>query len=149
MAGFMPDTNCLVAVVSVWHEHHAPAITEFRRGLGGGEPLLLAGPSLVETYSVLTRLPKRVRVSPPEALALLEANFLTVGTLIALGAEAYAAVVREAATDGVAGGRIYNMEIASCALRAGAATLLTVNEVHFREFARWGLRIVVPQVDRR
>ncbi len=41
--------------------------------------MLLPAPALVEAYAVLTRLPPPHRLSVPDALALLEANFIRAG----------------------------------------------------------------------
>jgi predicted nucleic acid-binding protein len=46
--GFLPDTDVIVATVSRWHSHHAAAVTELNRRLDGGEPMLLAAPTLVD-----------------------------------------------------------------------------------------------------
>ena len=34
MAGFLPDTSCLVAAVCAWHEHHHRAGEELERAMG-------------------------------------------------------------------------------------------------------------------
>src|SRR5438094_340340 len=48
MAGFMPDSNCIVAIISREHEHHPRAAAELNRRLSRGEDLLLAAHSLAE-----------------------------------------------------------------------------------------------------
>lgn len=40
-----------------------------------GEAMIAAGPALVETYAVLTRLPSPHRLAPADAHRLLQANF--------------------------------------------------------------------------
>jgi hypothetical protein len=76
----------MVAAVCAWHEHHAPAAAELNRRLGCKEPMIVAAPALVEAYAVLTRLPSPHRLSAADALAVLEANFLRSGRLMALDA---------------------------------------------------------------
>ncbi len=134
----------MVAVVCAWHEHHERAAQELERRLGQGEPMIVAAPSLVETYAVLTRLPPPHRLSPADALALVEANFMSA-EVVALDTDSYRTLLRQTPGEGVSGGRVYDMVIATCALKATASVLLTFNADHFMPFSTQGLRIVVPQ----
>jgi predicted nucleic acid-binding protein len=110
----------MVAALCAWHEHHERAAAELNRRLRR-ERMLLAAPALVETYAVLTRLPPPHRLSPTDALNLVEATFLDGGQIIALDGAAYRALLRRAPQGGIAGGRIYDVVIAHCALKAKAA----------------------------
>lgn len=127
-----------------WHTHHDPARAEIEHRLHDAETLLVAAPALVETYSVLTRLPPPHRLSAADALTLLEANFMSQGKIVALEAKSYRALLRKAPRQGIAGGRTYDAIIAECARRAKATTLLTFNVSHFMPLAGTGLEIVVP-----
>ena len=144
MPPFLPDTSCMVAAMCAWHEHHDQAREEIERRLQDAETLLVAAPALVETYSVLTRLPPPHRLSAPDALTLLEANFMSTGKIIALDARSYRALLRRAPRNGIAGGRTYDAIIAECARKVKGTTLLTFNLSHFIPFARIGLEIVMP-----
>ena len=134
----------MVAATCGWHEHHDRAREEIERRLRDAETLLVAAPALVETYSVLTRLPPPHRLSPADALTLLEENFMSTGKIVALNARSYRALLRRAPRNGVAGGRTYDAIIAECARRAKDTTLLTFNISHFLPFAGRGLEIVMP-----
>lgn len=131
MAIFTLDTNCMVAAVCTWHEHHAAALAEIEARLNRGERLAVAAPVLVETYAVLTRLPPPHRLAPSTAWTLLEANFIADVTIVALSGAAYRRLLRELATAGGAGGRTYDAVIGECARHAGAGALLTFNRRHF------------------
>jgi hypothetical protein len=37
MPRFLPDTNCVVAALLAWHEHHERAVREIERRLDAGE----------------------------------------------------------------------------------------------------------------
>jgi predicted nucleic acid-binding protein len=135
----------MIAAVCGWHEHHAAATREFQRRLEVGEVLVVAAPAVVETYSVLTRIPSPYRLSPADALALLEASFLGDGMeLVALDTARYAALLRGAPERGIAGGRTYDAVIVACAESAGVDVILTYNERQFRALASQGTEIVVP-----
>jgi predicted nucleic acid-binding protein len=107
--------------------------------------MLMAAPALVETYSALTRMPAPYRLSGRECLAIIDRDFIANATIIALDVEAYVAMLQQAATDRVAGGRIYDAVIAACAMSGGADTLLTFNERDFLPFASQSMAIIVPQ----
>jgi predicted nucleic acid-binding protein len=109
----------MVPAVCSWHEHHDAASGEIDRRLLRGERMHVAGPGLVEAYAVLTRLPPPYRVSPSDALALLEASFMTPARSVTLDARAYLRLLRGAPSEGIAGGRAYDGVIAACARAAG------------------------------
>ena len=134
----------MLAAVCAWHAEHQASLREITRRLTRGERLVVATAALVETYSVLTRLPSPHRLSAADALALVEANFMTHVKLVALPARSYASLLRNAPRLGITGGRTYDAVIAQCALQAGAQTLLTLNPAHFREWGNERLKIVVP-----
>jgi predicted nucleic acid-binding protein len=136
----------MLALVCGWHPDHERSSKEIRARISRGETLIIAAPALVESYSVLTRLPAPYRTSAADAVFLLEMNFVEQARLVSLKAEDYVSLLRSAPTGGVEGGRIYDAVIFDCALRAGAAVLLTLNERHFRPFQSTSLKVVVPGV---
>jgi predicted nucleic acid-binding protein len=142
--GFLPDTSCMVAAVCMWHEHHHAARSELSRRLADEESMLLAGPALVESYAVLTRLPPPHRVSVRDAHRLIEASFVENGKVVALDGRAYRSLLAAMAAEGIAGGRAYDAVIAQCALQERGVTLLTFNVADFAPFASRGLGVVVP-----
>ena len=103
-----------------------------------------AAHALAESYAVLTRLPAPHRLSPADALALLEANFLEAALIVALDGDGYRALLRRAGKEGVSGGRTYDAVIAECAVKARAAVLLTFNAQHFEGLDAAGIRVIVP-----
>ncbi len=139
----MLDTSVMVAAVCGWHEHHTEAAADIEERLDRSDVLTVAGPALIEAYSVLTRLPPPHRLSPTNAHALLDANFLATEPIV-LGAGGYRQLLLEATTSGIAGGQIYDAVIAACAMTAGIDTLVTLNARHFNRFAGPTLEIAVP-----
>lgn len=144
MGSFLPDTSVMVATVCAWHEHHERVITEMERRLAEREPLVIATPTLIEAYAVLTRLPPPHRLSPGDAIALIETSFLTGGTLVGLDNKAFRPLLREAADHDIAGGRTYDWVIAACAKAARVKTLLTFNARDFVSFRLDGIDIHTP-----
>jgi predicted nucleic acid-binding protein len=146
MASFLPDTSCMVAAVCAWHEHHERATRAIEDRLKQRHKMIVAAAALVEAYSVLTRLPSPHRLSPSDALNVLEANFVSSAKLMALGASGYRSLLHGAPEGGISGGRIYDAVIACSARRAKVQALLTFNEAHFASFEDDDLQIIVPQV---
>lgn len=144
MPSFLPDTSCMVPAVSAWHVHHERAANEIERRLNRGETMVLAAPALVESYSVLSRLPPPHRLSAADALTILETTFMSAAEIVAIDGAVYHALLRRAPADGVVGGHIYDTIIVACARAANVATLLTFNERHFRPLGGHGLDVVVP-----
>jgi predicted nucleic acid-binding protein len=144
MGSFLPDTSVMVATVCTWHEHHERAITEMERRLAERESLVIATPTLIEAYAVLTRLPPPHRLSPQDAIALIETSFLNAGTLVALDNKVFRPLLREAADHDIAGGRTYDWVIAACARAARVKTLLTFNTRDFLSFRLDGIDIRTP-----
>ena len=106
--------------------------------------MIVAGPTLIEAYSVLTRFPAPHRIAPADARKLLEENFLRSVKVVALGAAAYGVLLRGAPDANISGGHAYDAVIAACARKARVNVLLTFNEKHFAPFAGDDLEIIVP-----
>ena len=108
-ATFFVDTSCIIAAVCGWHTHHPQAAAEIERRLGGRERLATAAHALAEAYAVLTRMPAPHRLSPADALTLLDGNFIDGARVIALDSEGYRSLLKRAAREGLSGGRIYDV----------------------------------------
>ena len=83
-----------------------------------GREVALCGHSLVETYSVLTRLPADLRLAPGDAARLIEARFAAP---LLLGPETSAALPDVLSRLGVAGGATYDALIALAAVENDVA----------------------------
>jgi len=98
----------------------------------------------LEFYSVATRLPPEFRVSPADALTLLEEEVFGRMAVHDLPAGNRLPMLRAAAHDVVAGGRIYDVHIADVARAAGARVVVTDNRRHFVSALRYDLRVETP-----
>lgn len=110
------DTSVVVAGFASWHAGH-----------GSAAGLLARGPRvpahvLVETYSVLTRLPPPHRAPSDIVTAFLAQRFRQAP--LTLAPRAWLRLLDQAAELGVTGGAVYDALIAATARQAGA-TLLT------------------------
>ncbi len=89
------------------HEAHGATLAARR-----GRRLGLAGHAWFETYSVLTRLPGRLRRSPADAIRLLTSNFPASGFL---GEAEAADLGPELARLGISGGAVYDALVGAVA----------------------------------
>jgi predicted nucleic acid-binding protein len=145
MPSFLPDTSCIVAAVCGWHVDHPRASREIKRRLGDGETLILAAPTLVEAYAVLSRLPPPRRLSPAEGWTLVRASFIDhCAGVVALDSEALRRLLDDNAARGMAGGGIYDAHIVACALKARVDAILTFNARQFRLVSPAYVQVIVP-----
>ena len=125
------DTSVLVAAFASWHEQHEVARRAVRAGVGA------VGHVLVETYSVLTRLPEPHR-APPE----LARDFLLAavkGDPLQLDAAAARALPGRLHECGVTGGATFDGLIALTAA-AHDATLVSLDQRAADTYRRCGVR---------
>jgi len=143
----MLDTTCLVAAALPQHEHHAVTLADLSRRRADRHVFVISAHALAEAYAVLTRLPPPHRVSPADALAVLDRNWASLEIVALTGAECWR-VLREHAASGVGGGRIYDGQIAACARKAKADEILTWNVRHFDRAAVPAVAPVKPGSER-
>jgi predicted nucleic acid-binding protein len=98
----------------------------------------------LEFYSVATRLPPEFRVSPADAITLLDEEVFARMAVQDLPAPHRLAMLRAASHDAVAGGRIYDSHIAEVARFSGARVIVTDNRRHFISALRYDLRVETP-----
>lgn len=104
------DTSVAVPLLVQTHAAHDRVAAWAR-----GRDLALVGHALVETYSVLTRLPAGIRLEPDDAAAVIDANFTVMEATAHQGADAH----RRLAVAGIAGGASYDGIVALAAADAG------------------------------
>jgi predicted nucleic acid-binding protein len=98
----------------------------------------------LECFSVATRLPPEFRLSPVDALRLLEEEVFGRMAVHDLPSEDRVGFLKAAARDGTAGGRIYDAHIAEVARAARATVIVTDNRRHFVAALRHGIRVETP-----
>ena len=98
----------------------------------------------LEFFSVSTRLPPEFRLTPADAAHLLEAEVFGRMTVHDLPAADRVPMMRAAAREGTAGGRVYDAHIAEVARAAGAVVIVTDNRRHFMAALKSGIRVETP-----
>jgi predicted nucleic acid-binding protein len=98
----------------------------------------------LEFFSVATRLPPEFRLVPTDAVRLLEEEVFARMAVHDLPGSGRIPMLRAAAGDAVAGGRIYDAHIAEVARAVGAEVVVTDNRRHFLTALRYGMRVDTP-----
>jgi predicted nucleic acid-binding protein len=98
----------------------------------------------LEFFSVATRLPPEYRLAPTEAVTLLEHEVFPRIVVHDLPAADRLGMLRAAAHDAIAGGRIYDAHIAEVARAVRASVIVTDNRRHFLSALRYDVRVETP-----
>jgi predicted nucleic acid-binding protein len=106
------DTSVVVAAFASWHEGHRSATEVMAR-----KPRVPAQ-VLVETYSVLTRLPPPHRAPADVVVAFLRDRFTEAP--LTLPPAAYSTLLARAAAAGIVGGSFYDAVVAATAAESRA-----------------------------
>lgn len=101
------DTSISIPFVVSDHEHHEQVFTTLSR-----RHLALAGHAAFETYSVLTRLPPPVRLTPSAAEQVVRENF---DTTCFLSAERTRELLHSLPSLDIAGGSAYDALVGAAA----------------------------------
>ena len=125
------DTSVLVPVFYGDHVHHAASLALFtsfgKKAAGCGAH------SLVEVYSVMTRMPGKHRISGEQGMLFIN-DIRERLTIVGLTPDEHLAMLQTNASLGIVGGAIYDALLAACALKSGAEKLFTWNLRHYGLF---------------
>ena len=144
MTAFL-DTSVILAGLIDFGPQSGPAQSIMHAVVEGRLPKVsTAWHCCLEFYSVATRLPPEFRLAPADAIRLLEENVFAAMTVHELPAGERLALLRSAANDKIAGGRVYDAHIAEVARAAGASVIVTDNRRHFLSALRYDMRVETP-----
>jgi len=96
----------------------------------------------LEFYAVSTRLPEEVRLRPADAWRLIEEEILSRFVVRQVPDDRQQSFLRNAAEDGLVGGRIYDAHIAEIAIVSRVTVLVTDNLRHFGGLRRHGVAVM-------
>lgn len=136
------DTSVIVAALQEWHTDHPRCLAALDEALAA-PPVVVPVAALVESYSVLTRLPPPHRLRAADAWRLLAETFRDAADLAPAPVDTWG-FLSNLAVAGVTGGAVYDAVILDSAVAAGAERILTLNLRHFDRLAPEGLEVVAP-----
>jgi predicted nucleic acid-binding protein len=139
------DTSVLVASIVSSHTRHARALLWLKRARAGKVEMLVSTHSIAELYAVLTALPVTPRIPPGLAARLIADDVERNGTIVALSASDYRAVLTRMVDVGLTGGAIYDALILRAAEKSKVEKLLTLNPEDFkRAWPECADRVIAP-----
>lgn len=106
------DTSVAIPLLVQTHQAHAAVVRWW-----GGRELALTGHALVETYSVLTRLPGDLRLAATDAARLIGDRFAAP---LVLSPDQSAQIPGTLSKLGIAGGAVYDALVALAAVEHAA-----------------------------
>lgn len=124
------DTSVVVPLLARWHEAHALVTAAVRRDDR------VAGHVLLESYSVLTRLPPPLRADPSDVATALAARFPE--TPLSASPEALRQLPSRLAELGVVGGAVYDALVA-LTVREHDGVLLTLDARAAQTYRKLGI----------
>jgi predicted nucleic acid-binding protein len=138
------DTSVLLAGMIDFGPQSAPAQSLLHAVIEGRVQAATAWHCCLEFFSVATRLPPEFRLAPDDAVTLLEQEVFARMPVHDLPAADRVAMLRAAAHDAIAGGRIYDAHIAEVARAVRASVIVTDNRRHFLSALRYDVRVETP-----
>ena|ERR1700733_4754075 len=138
------DSSYLVPLVSDWHAHHIRTLRSYENLRHQHAQIILPVHTILESYSVLTRLPAPYRLRPDIARATIYETFSHTAVVVGVKASGIWECMEGLSLLGLGGGRVYDALIAWCAADAGATVLLTWNQKHFAAVAPPDLEVREP-----
>ena len=136
MTALALDTSVAIPLLIATHRAHATVSRWWN-----GRDVALSGHAVAETYSVLTRLPGDLRLTPADAARLLGERF---GEPLLLGPDVAGRLPEVLARLGIAGGAVYDALVALAALEHGA-DLATRDARAKSTYDTVGVRVIVAE----
>lgn len=131
-------------LLSKGSSQHATTSACYHRHRVDGAEFILADHAVIESFSVLSRIPAPFGLPPSEAERFLR-EYFAEATIASLEPGYAWNVIRHTLDRGYWGGRVHDAEIAMASYEAGARLLLTWNLRDFVTVAPVGLEVRKPE----
>ena len=138
------DSSYLIALLSSWHAQHPRTLGSYQHWSDRDAQIILPAHTILECYSVLTRLPAPYRLPPDIVVQAMQENFSHTALVVGVKASEIWERIDSFSRLRLGGGQVYDALIAWCAADAGATILLTWNLKHFAAIAPPGLEVREP-----
>ena len=136
------DTSVLVAAFVNAHPRHANCLPWLQKVKKKEIEGIISVHSLIETYSILTKLPLSPRINPALALNLIKENILEDFELVTYGKKDYINLLDELSHGNIADGASYDGLILNAAKKVTADKILTLNVNDFIRVCPQLVRII-------
>ena len=137
------DSSVLVELFARQSPRHAATIATCESLRTQGTEFVLSEHTILEAFSVLSRSPQPIGMSPEHAFHALQDGFGHAMITPMRSGLAWE-TIRHTLARGHWGGRVYDAVIALSVFEAGASVILTWNPRHFLSIAPSGLEVREP-----
>jgi predicted nucleic acid-binding protein len=124
------DTSVYLAASLAAHEKHQPCFAVLERAVSKRQKMACGVHSMSELYSTLTRLPLPHRLSPHDAIAIVN-RIESFTKLFGVSPSEQMKIIRDCATRHLVSGIVHDAELVACARKADATAIYTLNARHF------------------
>ncbi len=124
------DTNIFIAALHSSHPNNSIACSWLNHVLPKNE-IIIAEHSILETYSVLTRLPVKWRLTPAETTLLIKNNIKDQIIVARFPNKNFMSWIDKVSVNNIAGGQIYDSYIIKTLTYAKVKAIATFNISHF------------------
>ena len=131
MKAFFDTSVLIAAMISVHPKHNKcmPWLVKAKRKQITG---IVSAHSLLECYSVLTRLPLSPKITPQLAATLIKENIISAFSIIvSYDLDDYFGVLESLSSNAISGRASYGAFLIATAKKEGADKILTLNESDF------------------
>ncbi len=128
------DTNIWVSAFNPKHSKNKASKQLLKNCSKQNIEIVTSGHCLAEVYSVLTKLPKGLRLSPHMTFNLIEYDMINKCQIIDLTYQEYAETIKDAANKNLISGAIFDGLHVKAALKAGVDRIYTYNLKDFERF---------------
>jgi predicted nucleic acid-binding protein len=142
---FFDTTVLLSGLIDFGADSQAPVAVMSAIADGEVQHPLTAWHCCLEFYSVATRLPPELRLTATDAAQLLEEEVMLRFDIVDLPSAERQRFLRDAVSDRVAGGRVYDLHIAQVARAHHARIVVTDNPRHFSFLLRYDVRVLTTR----
>ncbi len=132
------DSNVIVAGTVEAHVHHSRAAAALRQLSSGQDRGFISSHGLAEVYSILSRVPFEIPVSPAQAWEIVSQFVMARLEVVELSTGDYRDSIELCASRGWAGGLIHDALHIQAARVSGCSRLYTFN---VKDFRRLGLEL--------
>jgi len=125
------DTNVIIAAFINSHPEHRRSLPWLQKAVKKQIEGLVSVHSLIEIYSVITRLPLSPKISTDLALKLIKENILNSFKLITYSSGDYIDLLTALVKNNISGGASYDGLILWAAKKSKADKIITLNKNDF------------------
>ena len=124
------DTNIFIAAIHKSHPNNLAA-SSWLNSVIINHDVVMAQHSVLETYSVLTRLPPKWRLTSSEVVLLLRTNLKSQINIVHFPSKSFLGWIDKSALKNITGGQIYDSYIIKTLSAAKVDAIATFNIPHF------------------